>query len=88
MTTNETLTSSVIPDTLNVTIVYMRSNEWICTYVLEVPGAIAQERTLDEARTSVLLAARDVLLAHREAATEPEIAEVLGTEAATVDLRR
>jgi hypothetical protein len=88
MTTPDSTIPLDLPATLDVTIVYVRSNDWICAYLLEVPGAIAQERTREAARRSVLLAARDVLHAHQDAGTDPELADVLSTEVATVDLRR
>jgi transcriptional regulator with XRE-family HTH domain len=46
--------------------VYQRDGEWWTGYVEELPGANAQERTLQEARESLREAVSDVLEANRE----------------------
>lgn len=48
------------------TAVYQRDGEWWLGYVEELPGANAQERTLEEARESLRDAVSDVLEANRE----------------------
>lgn len=49
-------------ESLQLTVVYEDAGEgWIMAYVPEVPGAISQERTRDEAREAVVEAVRDVL---------------------------
>ena len=48
------------------TAVYQRDGEWWVGYVEELPGANAQERTLEEARESLREAVSDVLAANRE----------------------
>jgi transcriptional regulator with XRE-family HTH domain len=48
------------------TAVYERDGEWWIGYVEELPGANAQERTLEEARESLREAVSDVLEANRE----------------------
>ena len=48
------------------TAVYQRDGEWWTGYVEELPGANAQERTLQEARESLREAVWDVLEANRE----------------------
>jgi transcriptional regulator with XRE-family HTH domain len=48
------------------TAVYQRDGEWWTGYVEELPGANAQERTLQEARESLREAVSDVLEANRE----------------------
>jgi len=48
------------------TAVYERDGDWWIGYVEELPGANAQERTLDEARQSLREAVRDILEANRE----------------------
>ncbi|MDP9475344.1 MAG: type II toxin-antitoxin system HicB family antitoxin [Actinomycetota bacterium] len=48
------------------TAVYQRDGEWWLGYVEELPGANAQERTLEEARDSLREAVSDVLEANRE----------------------
>ena len=48
------------------TAVYERDGEWWLGYVEELPGANAQERTLEEARQSLREAVSDVLEANRE----------------------
>lgn len=48
------------------TAVYQRDGEWWIGYVEELPGANAQERTLEEARESLREAVADVLDANRE----------------------
>lgn len=48
------------------TAVYQRDGEWWIGYVEELPGANAQEHTLEEARESLREAVSDVLEANRE----------------------
>ena len=48
------------------TTVYQQDEGWWIGYVEELPGANAQERTLEEARESLVKAIRDVLDANRE----------------------
>lgn len=48
------------------TAVYQRDGDWWIGYVEELPGANAQERTLEEARESLKEAVADVLEANRE----------------------
>jgi transcriptional regulator with XRE-family HTH domain len=48
------------------TAVFQRDGNWWIGYVEELPGANAQERTLKEARESLVEAIRDVLEANRE----------------------
>ncbi|MBA4115655.1 MAG: helix-turn-helix domain-containing protein [Rubrobacter sp.] len=48
------------------TTVYQQDEGWWIGYVEELPGANAQERTLEEARESLVEAIRDVLEANRE----------------------
>ena len=48
--------------------VFVQEGEWILGWIEEMPGAVAQERTLDEARTSLKEALKDVLAANRELA--------------------
>jgi predicted RNase H-like HicB family nuclease len=49
-------------ESLQLTVVYEDAGEgWVMAYVPEVPGAISQERTRDEAREAVVEAVRDVL---------------------------
>lgn len=48
------------------TAVYQRDEDWWIGYVEELPGANAQERTLEEARESLREAVSDVLEANRE----------------------
>ena len=48
------------------TAVYQRDEGWWVGYVEELPGANAQERTLEEARGSLREAVADVLEANRE----------------------
>ena len=48
------------------TAVYQRDDGWWLGYVEELPGANAQERTLEEARESLRDAVADVLEANRE----------------------
>jgi len=48
------------------TTVYQQDEGWWIGYVEELPGANAQERTLEEARESLREAIRDVLEANRE----------------------
>ena len=46
--------------------VFVQEGEWILGWIEEMPGAVAQERTLDEARASLKEALKDVLAANRE----------------------
>lgn len=48
------------------TAVYQRDGDWWIGYVEELPGANAQEKTLEEARESLRDAVSDVLEANRE----------------------
>ncbi len=48
--------------------VFTQEGDWFIGWVEEVPGAVAQERTLDAARASLKAALRDVLDANRELA--------------------
>ena len=48
--------------------VFVQEGEWIVGWIEEMPGAVAQERTLDEARASLKEALKDVLAANRELA--------------------
>jgi len=48
------------------TTVYVEQEGWICGYVEELPGAIVQERTLDEARESMYEVIRELLEVNRE----------------------
>lgn len=60
------------------TTVYQQDEGWWIGYVEELPGANAQERTLEEARESLREAIRDVLEANRELTrTEFEDREVV-----------
>ena len=60
------------------TAVFQQDEGWWIGYVEELPGANAQERTLEEARESLVEAIRDVLEANRELTrTEFEDGEVV-----------
>lgn len=60
------------------TAVYQQDEGWWIGYVEELPGANAQEETLEEARESLVEAIRDVLEANRELTrTEFEDREVV-----------
>jgi transcriptional regulator with XRE-family HTH domain len=48
------------------TAVYERDGDWWIGYIEELPGANAQERTLEEARQSLREAVSDILEANRE----------------------
>lgn len=48
------------------TAVYQRDGDWWIGYVEELPGANAQEKTLDEARESLREAVSDIFEANRE----------------------
>ena len=52
------------------TAVFTQDGEWVVGWVEECPGAVAQERTLDEARGSLREALWDVLAANRELASD------------------
>jgi predicted RNase H-like HicB family nuclease len=66
MTTRE-LPPSTVDDVLAelgpLHAVYVESDGWISVYLLELPGAISQGRTIEEAREMVLAAARAVIAA-------------------------
>ncbi len=53
---------------------------WIIAHLLEFPAALSQGKTMAEARMMVLDAARELLLAHQDLGTEPELHTVLGME--------
>lgn len=46
------------------TAVFAEEGEWVIGWVEELPGAVARERSLDEARESLREALRDVLSAN------------------------
>ena len=48
------------------TAIFKKSGEWYLGWVEELPGANAQERTLDAARESLRAAVVDILAANRE----------------------
>jgi predicted RNase H-like HicB family nuclease len=52
------------------TAVFTQDGDWVIGWVEEMPGAVAQEKTLEEARTSLQLALRDVVDANRQLARE------------------
>lgn len=56
------------------TVTYAESDGWIVAWTDEEPGALAQERTIDEARKSLITAIR-LLQEDREedAETEPHV---------------
>ncbi len=50
------------------TAVFQHDGDWWVGWVEELPGANAQERTLDAARESLKEAIRDIIAANREIA--------------------
>ncbi len=54
------------------TAVFSQEGPWIVGWIEEIPGAVAQENTLEEARGSLRAALRDVLEANRQLAREAE----------------
>lgn len=46
--------------------VFEQDGEWWIGSVEELPGALAQERTLDDARASLRLAVADIIRTNRE----------------------
>lgn len=52
------------------TAVFEQRGEWWLGWVEELPGANAQERTLEEARESLREAVRDIIEVNRELARE------------------
>ncbi len=48
--------------------VFLEEGGWVVGWIEELPGAVAQERTLDAARSSLRAALKDVLAANRELA--------------------
>jgi len=69
-----------------VTVVYERSEGWVCARLLELPGAISQGRTIEEARANVLEAARDLLELYRDEQRAPEEIDIIGTETLQLDV--
>jgi predicted RNase H-like HicB family nuclease len=69
-----------VEDTLHLTIAYDEPDEdgWIVAHVVEVPGAISQGRTRDEARENVLDALRLML--------SPDEGETRSTSEESVEL--
>lgn len=51
------------------TAVFIEDGEWIGSWVDQVPGAVAQERTFEEGRESLREALNDVLAANLELAS-------------------
>lgn len=69
------------------TAVFEQDDDWWIGWVEELPGANAQERTLDEARESLREAVRDILEVNRELAevsgpSRPVVREKLTIDAA------
>jgi predicted RNase H-like HicB family nuclease len=52
------------------TAVFAQDGEWVVGWIEEIPGAVAQERTIEEARVSLRAALLDVIEANRELARE------------------
>ena len=50
------------------TAVFTNDGDWVVGWIEELPGAVAQERTIEEARLSLREALKDVLAANRELA--------------------
>ncbi len=48
------------------TAVFTQDGDWVVGWIEEMPGAVAQERTLEQARESLREALKDVLEANRE----------------------
>ncbi|MFN8615985.1 MAG: type II toxin-antitoxin system HicB family antitoxin [Dehalococcoidia bacterium] len=48
--------------------VFLEEGGWVVGWIEELPGAVAQERTLDAARVSLREALKDILAANRELA--------------------
>jgi predicted RNase H-like HicB family nuclease len=65
------------------TAVFEESEGWITAWVEELPGAISQERTLEEARESLKEAITLILESRRAHATEGH-AHILSRESITV----
>jgi predicted RNase H-like HicB family nuclease len=63
--------------------IFASSDGWIVGWVNELPGAIVQERTIEEARESLKEAITLILETRSEAANE---AHVIARESITVDL--
>ena len=61
--------------THNLTIVFEPGTDgWWVAEIAEIPGAISQGRTIDEARKNVLGALEDLLEARREMALQTAVA--------------
>jgi predicted RNase H-like HicB family nuclease len=71
-----------LPMTTTYTAIFAEENGWIVGWVRELPGAIVQERTIEEARES-LKEVIPLILATREAADETH---VIARESITVEI--
>ena len=69
--------------TTTYTAIFAEDAGWIVGWVRELPGAIVQERTIEEARDSLKEAIQLVLEARSATADEPH---VIAREAITVDV--
>jgi len=69
--------------TATYTALFAEDDGWIVGWVRELPGAIAQERTIEEARTSL----REVIQIILETRDEDDRAEnIIARESITVDV--
>jgi predicted RNase H-like HicB family nuclease len=66
------------------TAVFTEENGWVIGWVEEMPGAVAQEKTLEEARVSLRAALNDVLEANRELTREAAAGQKLLREPLTL----
>jgi predicted RNase H-like HicB family nuclease len=51
--------------------VFTHQGEWVVGWIEGLPGAVAQERTIEEARASLREALKDILATNRELARLP-----------------
>ena len=67
-------------------LVFEKEDDWWIASVVELPGALSQGRTLEEARDNILDAIRELLLARRQLAEEGRSEKEIVREELELDL--
>jgi predicted RNase H-like HicB family nuclease len=74
---------------LHLTVVYENGESgWVVARIREVPGAVSQGRTQDEARENVLDALRELVLSYLDAGEQLPLPRGASSEELTVTLSR
>lgn len=82
-------TLEIVSEQLRLTIVYEEGEDgWVVARIREVPGALSQGRTREEACDNVLDALRELVLSYLEEGEPAPLPEGASSEAFTVTLAR